>query len=58
MESEKKKIDDGNSGYFTRMAEGLVEMFARHPDKTLFQLMTDAESIECFDGQFFFDFAL
>ncbi|QDV84990.1 Mu-like prophage major head subunit gpT family protein [Planctomycetes bacterium TBK1r] len=51
----KKKIDDGNSGYFTRMGEGLVEMFARHPDKVLFQLMAAAETIECFDGQFFFD---
>lgn len=51
----KKKIDDGNTGYFDRLGDALADEAAYHPDELLIELMEAAETIRCFDGQYFFD---
>lgn len=52
---EKNDIDDDRLGKYSTVLEQMGLEAARHPDKLLFQLVTDGESQPCFDGQFFFD---
>jgi phage major head subunit gpT-like protein len=51
----KEKIDDGKTGYFDRLADGLATEASYHPDELLVETMELAEEIRCFDGGFFFD---
>lgn len=51
----KKHIDDGRTGYFDRLAEGLANEASYHPDELMIETMEGAETIRCFDGAFFFD---
>ena len=51
----KQKIDDGQTGYFDRVATGLAIEASYHPDELLIETMEAAETIRGFDGAFFFD---
>ncbi|MCM2373908.1 Mu-like prophage major head subunit gpT family protein [Aporhodopirellula aestuarii] len=51
----KKKIDDGKTGYFDNLADRLAGTFRKHPSGLLLDMMAELETIECFDGQPFFD---
>lgn len=51
----KKKIDDGKTGYFDNLADGLAREASYHPDELLLEVLDDGETSEAFDGQYFFD---
>jgi phage major head subunit gpT-like protein len=51
----KKKIDDGRTGYFDNLASMLANEASYHPDELLIELVNNAETTVCFDGQYFFD---
>jgi phage major head subunit gpT-like protein len=56
IEVEKNDIDDDRMGGLRMKAMGLASEAAYHPDELLFEnVINQAESQPCFDGQYFFD---
>lgn len=51
----KQKIDDGKTGYFDNLADGLAREASYHPDELLLEVIAAGETTEAFDGQYFFD---
>lgn len=52
----KDHIDDDRLGLYTPLYENLATRAARHPDKLILgELLTNAETSVCLDGQFFYD---
>lgn len=53
---EKEKVDDDRHGFFENVMRALADEATYHPDELLFfNLINSAESLACFDGQFFYD---
>lgn len=52
---EKNAIEDDRLGMYDSVMEDLGRQAAHHPDKLLLELITNAESLPCYDGQYFFD---
>jgi phage major head subunit gpT-like protein len=52
---DRHKVADDNYGMYTPVAQKTAQKGARHPDALLVDLIVNAETNVCYDGQFFFD---
>lgn len=52
---KKTKVKDDRVGAFSYALQDMGKRFMNHPDKKLMDLVVNAASTECFDGQYFFD---
>lgn len=51
----RNKIEDDTYGVFTLDIRGAGSMAAKWPDDMLTELLQNAEALNCYDGQYFFD---
>lgn len=51
----RDKIEDDSYGLYAPMLQEMGRSAAEHPDKLLFDLLTNGFSRNCYDGQYFFD---
>ncbi|RFB91771.1 hypothetical protein B5K08_15855 [Rhizobium leguminosarum bv. trifolii] len=52
---KRSQIEDDQIGIFTPVAGQIGQDAAEFPDQLVFPLMKKAETVKCYDGQYFFD---
>ena len=52
---DRHKVEDDQYGFFSNVARELAEEATRHPDDLLVDIIVNAETNLCYDGQPFFD---
>jgi phage major head subunit gpT-like protein len=53
--AERTDIEDDETGAYPDYAQKMARRAVRHPDKLLGEVVRNAESLICWDGQYFFD---
>jgi len=52
---KRSQIEDDSFGFFTNVAGQMGQDAAEFPDQLVFPLVKSADTIKCYDGQYFFD---
>jgi phage major head subunit gpT-like protein len=52
---KRTDIEDDNVGIYTPLFAEMGRAAATHPDRLVFELLKNAHTINCYDGQYFFD---
>jgi phage major head subunit gpT-like protein len=52
---KRTDIEDDNVGVYTPLFSEMGRAAAAHPDQLVFDLLKNAHTINCYDGQYFFD---